>query len=362
MKKWLKNKYFIVGVGVALPTALSGLFYALRGNRGVMDGWVDYVLTPIAQLFGRFWGIFPFSVAELIIVAAVIGVPYLLIRGIYFTVRSGRLRPLTTSGCILLVGGLWVFAALNWMWNVTYYATGFAEESGLDTSPYSAQELFDTTVYFAQQAAIYSTQVERTDTLHIIVDQETCFEDAVYIYDNLEQEFEFLAMYDVGAKPLIFSHTQSMLGFTGIYFPFTGEANVNVDAPRCILPVVIAHEMAHQRLIASEDEANFLGIAACVTSDNTTYQYSGYLFGLMQLSNALYSVSPEAWEAIWNAYATEELYTDWMDHYEYWDNLESDIDESATEIYDSYLKSNDQALGMLSYDACVDLLVAYFNP
>ena len=57
--------------------------------------------------------------------------------------------------------------------------------------------------------------------------------------------------------------------------------------PAVFLPVTIAHEFAHQRGVAAEQEANFVGIAACVDSDKPEYVYSGYLFGYLHLANAL---------------------------------------------------------------------------
>ena len=152
-----------------------------------------------------------------------------------------------------------------------------------------------------------------------------------------------------------------MLGFTGMYFPFTGEANVNVDAPACLIPVTIAHEMSHQRMISSELEANFVGIAACVTSNDVAFQYSGYLLGLLQLCNALYPVDAQAWQDIVYQTFTPELATDWQDNNTYWAALESPVEDVAGNAYDSFLKGNGQELGMRSYGACVDLLVAYFG-
>jgi hypothetical protein len=146
-----------------------------------------------------------------------------------------------------------------------------------------------------------------------------------------------------------------------MYFPFTGEANVNVDAPLCLLPATIAHEMAHQRMVASELEANFVGIAACTTSDDPVYQYSGYLMGLLQLCNALYPLDVESWRAIVTDYFTPELVADWNDNNAYWAALSSPVEETAGNLYDSFLKSNDQALGMQSYGACVDLILAYYG-
>ena len=162
-------------------------------------------------------------------------------------------------------------------------------------------------------------------------------------------------------KPLFFSRLQSILGFTGVYFPFTGEANVNIDAPACMLPATVAHEMAHQRMVASEQEANFVGIAAAVTSGDPVFQYSGYLFGLVQLCNALAPVDRDAWNAIVQQYFTQEMANDWNANNAYWAELSSPVEETAEQVYDSFLKGNDQELGIRSYGACVDLLVAYFG-
>ncbi|MEI3141541.1 MAG: DUF3810 family protein [Lawsonibacter sp.] len=134
-----------------------------------------------------------------------------------------------------------------------------------------------------------------------------------------------LSGYPAGrAKPLIFSRLQSILGFTGVYFPFTGEANVNVDAPACLIPATIAHEMAHQRMVASELEANFVGIAACVTCGDVVFQYSGYLMGLIQLCNALYPVDG-------GGVAGHCTTT-------YWAALQSPVEDAAGQVYDTFLK------------------------
>lgn len=42
----------------------------------------------------------------------------------------------------------------------------------------------------------------------------------------------------------------SRINYTGFFFPYTAEANVNVDSPLCMLPSTIAHELAHQRGVA----------------------------------------------------------------------------------------------------------------
>ena len=243
----------------------------------------------------------------------------------------------------------------------SYYIPTFAQREHITTAPYSVEQLAAVTEHFAQKAAELSPQVPRDSAGRFAADLSDCFARGPEIYRNIAREYESLDIRPVKAKPLLCSRLQSILGFTGVYFPFTGEANVNVDAPACLVPSTIGHEMAHQRMVASELEANFVGIAACTSCDDVVFQYSGYLMGLINLCNALYSVSPNTWYDIASRTFTPELSTDWAENNAYWDALRSPVETVAGDMYDSFLKSNDQELGIRSYDACVDLLVACYG-
>lgn len=349
-------------IALLLPCLLSGLFLLLRHDQALMDRWVFGVLAPLEQGWGRFWSFLPFSMMEVTIATALAGSLVWLIRALIpvFKERGGRrfLRRMAALAALWL----WLLAGLNWLWNASYYASTFSQRSGLSAQPYSVEQLAAVTNYFAANAARLSIEVARDADGHFAEDLKDCFSRGPAVYDILAEEFPCLAMKSVRAKPIFFSRLQSRLGFTGMYSPFTGEANVNVDAPACLVPATIAHEMAHQRMVASELEANFVGIAAAVSCDDVVFQYSGYLMGLIQTCNALYSVSPDAWYAIAGYWFTPELSTDWKDNNDYWAALASPVEDAAEQAYDSYLKGNDQELGIRSYGACVDLLVAYFGP
>lgn len=345
-----------------LPLLLVGLFYLLRDNRAAMDFWVFSVLAPVAQGMGRMWSWVPFSVMEVMVTAAIGGTVLWLLRAVVLAVKQRQGKAFLRRLLALGAAWLWVWCCLCWMWNVTYYASTFSQRSGLNAGPCPAEELAAVTAYFAYQTAQLSDEVPRDEGGHFSLSREEILNRGVSAYENLTSEFPCLTMKSVRAKPMVFSRLQSIMGFTGMYFPYTGEANVNVDFPACLLPCTVAHEMAHQRMVASELEANFVGVAACTTCDDVVYQYSGYLSGLMDLSSALWSVSPETWNAIVQAYFTPEMLVDWNDNSDYWNALASPVEEAAEKVYDSYLKGNDQELGIRSYGACVDLLVAYYGP
>ena len=359
MREQLK-RHWGLGLALLVPCGLTILFYMLRGNRLVMDFWVYQVAAPVEQALGRLWSFVPFSGMELLIALFLLGNLCWLIRAIALAVRGGGVSSLGRRLLALGAVWLWLWCAFCWLWNAAYSASTFAQRSGLEEKAHSVEELALVTAWFAQEAAQRSSQVQRDQDGQFLRNPDYWFEAGVSVYDTLEETFPCLEMDSVRVKPLVCSRLQSILGFTGMYFPFTGEANVNVDAPACLIPATVAHEMAHQRMVASEQEANFVGIAACLSCDDIVFQYSGYLMGLIQLCNALYPVAPEAWSAIAQTYFTPELSLDWNTNNAYWAALESPVEEAAEHAYDSFLKGQGQELGIQSYGACVDLLVTYY--
>ena len=343
---------------VLIPAALVVLFELAKSRPALQAAWVEGGMAPLEQLLGRLWGHFPFSVGEVLTALFLGGSLFWLIRALVRLRQDGAGRLLRRL-LALAAAWMWLWAGFCWLWNAAYYAPNFQQRSGLTTRPYSVDELAQVTAAYTQRAAELSGQVPRTEDGGFQRDTDGWFRAAETLYEGIAAEFPCLKADTGRAKPIVCSRLQSMLGFTGVYFPFTGEANVNVDAPACLIPATIAHELSHQRMVASENEANFVGIAACLASGDPIFAYSGALQGLILLSNALYSAAPDRWQAIVQQYFTEELSRDWTDNNAYWAALESPVEEKAGQTYDAFLKQNDQELGMRSYGACVDLLVAW---
>ena len=163
----------------------------------------------------------------------------------------------------------------------------------------------------------------------------------------------------VHAKGLICSRVMSLIDFTGFFFPFTAEANVNTDAPSCMLPATVAHELAHQRGVAKEQEANFVAVLACLDYGDPEYVYSAALLAYTHLSNALFGADRAAWEEIY-AGLDEAVKRDFAADRLYWKQFETPVREASNAVYEGFLQSYDQELGLRSYGACVDLLVNYY--
>ena len=355
----LNQVWFRLGA-ITIPLALVILFHLLKGRQALMSGWVFGVMAPLERLLGRIYSVFPFSAAEALTALFLVWSVIWLVWAAALLLRRAPL-PFLRRLSALGAAWLWLWAGLCWLWNAAYYIPTFAQREGLETAAYSVEELASVTEYFARQAAALAPQIPRNGEGHFAASISDCFDRGPELYQNIALEFSSLDIKPVKAKPLLCSRLQSILGFTGVYFPFTGEANVNVDAPACLVPATIGHEMAHQRMVASELEANFVGVAACTSSGDAVFQYSGYLMGLINLCNALYPVAPDAWNDIAGRTFNRELTIDWNDNNAYWQTLKSPAEDVAGDMYDTFLKSNDQELGIRSYGACVDLLVNYYG-
>jgi len=360
-----------------LPAVLTLSFYLLKSNRVAVSWFETNISSSIRGFLGLCSSIYPFSLLEVLCAAAIVWLFYFLIRTIMVTVRGhGKIKILLKRFLAVAVVFLYIWGLFCWLWNVGYFTPGFAETNGLVSDGISSDKLIAVTRKFADEANELAPRVMRDSDGHITEDRRKILEASTDVYNNISLEFSCLSGKLYKPKSMLFSNLMSRTGYTGIYFALTGESNINTRAPVSYMPSTVAHELAHQLGVFAEDEANFVGIAACVTSSNVVYEYSGWFSGLSYLLNALNGVDSEAWAGIYEGLSFEVL-QDFEDSYIYWqsqktvntgiwflDNaltgLTDVFSNTVDAVYDSHLKSNDQELGLKSYGACVNLLVEYF--
>jgi len=378
---WLRRFKLPRGVIIAvcaLPAVVTALFYALRGFAGVMDWAAVYVSAPARGFFGMLSAIYPFSMMEIILTAAGIWLVYYFAKTIGATVRRrGKWRILGKRMLPLLVAALYIWGLFCWLWNSGYHAPGFAEKNGFMGGGATAADLAEVTRLFAENATGLSLLVDRDEEGRYVADRRGMFAGSMNVYRNISKEYPSLGGRLYRPKPMMYSWLMSRTGYSGMYFALTGEANINTRPPGALMPATAAHEHAHQLGVFAEDEANFVGILACVTSGDAVFEYAGYLSGLIYLANALVAEDEAAWQAIRDG-LSEEAARDWRENQEFWQSqrrvetgvgfLDSfltsvtvTVSDAVDAVYDEYLKSQSQQLGIKSYGACVDLLVEYFS-
>ena len=342
---------------------LLAAFWLCRGNRDWMNALAEQVTGPLRLWIGSICYRTPVSVMEGLCILAALFVPgYLLWAAVDLARKKGRRRSAGYGWCLGAVNlGLTVYLGFCFLWGVNYYTDSFQDKSGIRAEPVTVEDLQAVTVYFEQQVSAAAPLVERDENGVFAVPRQQLLPYAVHVYDRVEELFPFLTLEDPGVKPVHFSRIMSRLDFTGVYCPFTGESNVNMDSPACMLPANIAHELAHQRGIAAEQECNFLAILAATTCDDPAYNYSGWLFGYLYLSNALYRADREAWlESRQRVHPA--VNADFAYHSDYWQQFrDTPVQKVSNKVYDSFLKSYGDQDGIQSYGTVVDLLVAYYR-
>ena len=361
MKFWKNHKKLHIWLGADL--AVLGLYLALRHDRGLMNGFADRITTPLKGALGRLCALTSLSVMELLYVLAGAAALAYVVGSVIAVVKAGGRRGRRAYGALLLAADvcLTVYALFCLMWGVNYWTDSFQDRSGITAQPVAAEDLEAVTAYFAQQLADTADSVPRDENGVYAVPKEQILAESTAVYGGVTEQFPFLDFRDTGVKAVGCSRFMSIMGFTGVYFACIGESNVNVDSPACLLPSTVAHELAHQRGIAWEQECNFLGVLASVTSGMPDYVYSGWLLGFIHLGNALYETDPEAYWAIRNA-LPETVSADLRDNNAYWDQFRDNVVEKVSDtVYDAALKSYGDANGMKSYSMVVELLVAYYK-
>ncbi|MGI6451086.1 MAG: DUF3810 domain-containing protein [Desulfitobacteriia bacterium] len=346
----------------AIPAVIEN-FYTLR------------LAKPAAGALSLASGVFPFSLAEVIMIFLGAGLILGLVRFLFLllkaillrikpSLKKARFRSQPKTGgllsClyrIIVLLGIIYFSFII-LWGLNYNRLSFAEIAGLELQESSVEEL----------AELSGRLIARANELRLSLPEDSrgvfqleggfptvralapkALAKAGEIYPELAGNFG-------RPKPVFLSKLMSYTGISGIYFPFTGEANVNVDIPESLLPATTCHELAHQRGIAREDEANYIAWVACNLSEEPAFQYSGVQLALIYSMNALYEHAPEKARELQQQYSPQ-VARDLKYISEYWEKYEGKVEEVASDINDAYLKSNRQEEGVQSYGRMVDLLL-----
>ncbi|HEX3000273.1 MAG TPA: DUF3810 family protein, partial [Armatimonadota bacterium] len=162
------------------------------------------------------------------------------------------------------------------------------------------------------------------------------------------------------AKPVCFSTVMGYLGLSGVYSPLTGEANYNRLLPDSGRVFAIAHEKAHQRGIASENEANFVAFLALRSSPDRYLRYCGYLNAAGYALGAIAGSEPDTYPDL-AALLRGRPAVDAMRDTAFWRRYRGPVERVSTRVNDLYLRANRVPGGIRSYDAVTDLLIGFWR-
>ncbi len=351
-------KRAILAAVFSLPTVF---YWLIKNNPAACTYFTDNISGPVKRFSASVFSVLPLSVAEFLIILAAAVTTGISIFSIIVLVRHkhGWISRFLKAFTLLLLVTLLSWSMMNIMWGVNYYSRSFSERSGIMSRGCSVDELAVVTIYFSQKLNEFSDEVSRDDEDICKVDIKSVMERAPELIDGICDDYPFLSGKDIKPRAALLSYIMSCLGTSGYTFPYTGECIINCHQPDAYIPFSAVHELSHQRNVASEDEANFTATLACMNSSYSDFRYSGALHAFISLSNSLYTVAPDFTLDIYGT-LEDRVLADIHCNSRYWDRFETEVSEKSDKLYDGFLKRHDQELGIKSYGAVTDMLVAYY--
>lgn len=367
-----KKRTFLL---ILFPISFLFLWIAQNNSKIVEFVFARGIYRWISQGISFITAIVPFSLMELEIILVTVAVLYFIFR--FFVKVLGKLfskSPDTgytftlgiLNGACTLAIVLFLYLMLG---GLNYYRYSFTVYSGLEVRESSVEELYQLCLNLADKAAAIREQLHENGSLEDengvlqidYSDWKSFSRNMQNAYTKLSKEYPALGGYYRSLKLVFFSNFMSKMEITGIFWPFTMEANVNKDAPDYSIPAAMGHELAHLRGFMREDEANFIGYLVCMSSDNLEYQYSGIMLALVYAGNQLYRQDPDLYQSVVDRY-NPQMFADLRDEYYYWEQFEDTVISTVSNtINDNYLKANNQSDGVKSYGRMVDLLLAEYR-
>lgn len=342
-------------------TPFSLILYIIAINN---SEFANFFNKHISSLFrgtlATITNIFPLSFAEMLIICS----PVILFFIIRFAIKkyTHSWRDVGIFCLIVLSIASLLFSIFIVTFGIAYYTDSLDKRLELDKKDVSTTELVATAEWLIGEVNELIDEIEFEEKSSSVMPYNILEmnEKLLSAYEKLSDKYGFINRLTSYIKPVLLSEPMTYTHIAGVYTFFTGEANLNTNSLDYSLIYTTAHELAHQRGVAREDEANFIAFLVCTESDDLYIRYCGYMNLCEYVLNAIYSADPKVWEETYKKLDTKAIYEmiAYNKHYEkYRDNV---IGEISGAINDAYLQANGTQ-GTASYGLVVDLAVAYYH-
>ncbi len=347
---------------IYLLTAISAVLYLIFTQSTAVSDFFNRTVSAFGRrVLAYLTAWIPFSLAELLLCLLPLIVVILVVIGYRHYCGSNR-ATLVYVGMLLsvvcVVGILFV-----WCFAPGYYGTTLDKKLGLERKKSSADDLFATAEALRMELNELSEKIVFLPDGSSLMpySYEEMNEKLLDAYDRYCEKGDTVSSFYSRVKPVMLSEPWSYTHITGVYTFFTGEANINVNFPDYTVPYTAAHELAHQRGIAREDEANFIAFLVSMESDDAYIRYSACLNLYEYVISALRSADKNLYNLTYERLALE-IHAEELAYARFFEKYRENIAATVTEATNNtYLQSQGASAGTRSYGMVVDLAVAYFR-
>ena len=324
------------------------------------DFFNRYISSVFRWILAKITAVYPASLAELVLFAVPLIIVVALVGINRFMDRGGHNFARALTAIIS-------FAALMYSLFVFDFAAGYrcspiGEKMGLEVRESSAEELYDVTVTVVDELNALADKIDFSNNGASVkpFGHDECVDLCVKAYDKVREEYPFIGNFKAPVKRLAVSDLMTYTHISGVYSFYTGEANLNVNYPDFVNVYTMAHEMAHQRGIARENEANFVAFLVCIASDDPYMKYCGYLNIYQYLTEPLWNASRDLYVKA-NSALDARIRIDLVRYSEFFEKYRKSAAAEVTEKINNTHLVIQGTEGTKSYGMVVDLVLAYYR-
>lgn len=344
------------------PLTYVLMFFAASHPLLVETVYSRHIYPVVSLVLSRLTAFTPWCMAELLIIAAVLVLPCVVV------VRAVRhrvtLHGVASAVMTVLAGAAVGYFLLEALWGLNYNRLPLAQNLGYRPGSPTVRELSGAmqSERDAVNTLIARGEVSFAHDEHSLAPQGLFGMGRLAMdgYNRLAESNRLFSRGSIRPKPVLLSLPWSYTGTEGIFIPFTYEPCYNTETPPFVMTFDMSHEMAHFKGFAREDEANFVAYLADTVNNTPYFRYAGHMMAFCYLSNALYNTDQTQWNKI--AGGLDKRAKADIDFYNaYIQRFSGPVQSAANNVNDSYLKSQGETQGTVSYDLFVDLLAARYR-
>jgi hypothetical protein len=340
------------------PSMVAGYF---------TQGLFRYVAMVLRFLFGSL----PFAIGELVYFILII---LLIINILKYFILLKNFNQFGRKIKFILVALIWfairIYVVFQLIWGLNYMQPDPTNDFNLNVnSPKNAQiaqaEMDQLTYELIEELNQTKEEIRLNKWKEPNFDQVVA--NVQLAYSEIAKDYPRLKLQHQSVKKAIFPSLGDYIGFLAFYQPITGEAILRSDLPILTQPYTIAHEMAHQLGYASETEANFIAFVVATENKDPYLKYSMLLqmFTYAQDAQLLLLAGNKGFDA-WKAQIEKNkallspaVIKDRSKIRAFFAARAGKQIQASSQLYDQFLKWNQQAAGLASYADVLKWVRAY---
>ena len=343
-------------LAIFLPVQILGLKF-LADYPYFVEKWYSTGLYPLTSALMRTGlGFIPFSIGDLLYALLVI----LLFRWLFKRLKQRFRNPKQWIPEMFATLSI-IYFCFNLFWGFNYYRLPLHRALEIEND-YTTEDLETLTQILVERSNSIHFSITGNDSVKVDIpySKNELFDLTVDGYDHLDEDFPELEYKRVSLKRSLYSIPLTYMGFNGYLNPLTNEAQVNTVILPFRIPTTASHEIGHQLGFAAENEANFIACLVTMNHPDRYFRYSGFTYALSHCLSELFRRDPDTADRLLGE-LNHGIRLNFQEVQDFWFAHKNPFEPIFMYSYNNYLKANNQAAGMASYNYVVALLVNYYK-